>query len=737
MVYFLLLFASYIATLYPTISPYRDSGDLISAAWTLGIAHPPGYPLYSLLGKIFLIIVPFGNPAYKMNLMSAIMGALGLTILLKQFRIPLLRLLIFSLGFTLPYWRLSIVSEMYSINAFFLALIVFAVFKIFNSVSAPSEMRRYAGLIFFIIGVASGNHLTIILSLPVVMLVLFFYRKNFNFKTMALFILFFLLGASIFVYLPVRAMGNALVNWGDPSNIERFWRVITRADYGGLKLHPEESVFVWDAGGVLRQIFFYLKLLRLRFGFLPIFFALTCVVCMFIRKGGLKETNPAHKLAGVFAFSGFIVSGPLFALLANLPIEKPSTVGILEPHFVMPDMFFIIMTALGADYILAKNGSYIFLKLKKFSVMLGAILCFFYVIVIFISKSSSYRYNFTAYDYARNVLATSPAGKTIIYDPDDTTAFTLDYYQYVLGHRTDVAKAVYFRTRWGYERMKKYSKDILPPREIFSGRELAYEILSYNLSRGKTILSELPSKFPSGSLVKPEGLLHRLISLEQNSQEGTSYSDGGKEDFFEVYFFRPIEKENIIQTTPYMYLTRDFFNEHIISYYTSALVNNGLYITEQKKNAHKAKEFYLGALSITDDVAPAWNNLGILAFAKSDYKDAILFFEKSYSLEPDNSVAGINLGLSYRRAGDDERAKMCFEGVLKKGFNPTAANEIGLIYYEKGDYNKAREIFEEIIRRSPSFPSAYYNLGLVYLKTGDPPKAQKFFEINQALEKQR
>ncbi len=67
--------------MYPTISPYRDSGDMITSAYTLGIAHPPGYPLYVLLGKFFTIIIPFGNIAYRINLMSVFFGALSCGIL--------------------------------------------------------------------------------------------------------------------------------------------------------------------------------------------------------------------------------------------------------------------------------------------------------------------------------------------------------------------------------------------------------------------------------------------------------------------------------------------------------------------------------------------------------------------------------------------------------------------------------------------------------------------------------
>ncbi len=73
---FLLSFAVYLITLCPTVY-VGDSGEFTTAAYTLGITHPPGYPLYVLFGKIFTLIIPFGNIAYRVNLMSAFFGALS------------------------------------------------------------------------------------------------------------------------------------------------------------------------------------------------------------------------------------------------------------------------------------------------------------------------------------------------------------------------------------------------------------------------------------------------------------------------------------------------------------------------------------------------------------------------------------------------------------------------------------------------------------------------------------
>src|SRR5512139_4186294 len=64
------LFALYGLGACPTIY-VGDSGELVTAAHTLGIPHPSGYPLYVLLGKLWTLLVPVGSIAYRMSLFSA------------------------------------------------------------------------------------------------------------------------------------------------------------------------------------------------------------------------------------------------------------------------------------------------------------------------------------------------------------------------------------------------------------------------------------------------------------------------------------------------------------------------------------------------------------------------------------------------------------------------------------------------------------------------------------------
>src|SRR4051812_3225264 len=68
---------------YGVLSPYRDSGDLVAAAASLGIAHPPGYAVYTLLSKIGFLLFPFANLAYRANFLSALWTSLTCALLYK------------------------------------------------------------------------------------------------------------------------------------------------------------------------------------------------------------------------------------------------------------------------------------------------------------------------------------------------------------------------------------------------------------------------------------------------------------------------------------------------------------------------------------------------------------------------------------------------------------------------------------------------------------------------------
>ena len=87
----LAVFTVYTLTSYPTV-PGGDAGELIVAAHRLGVAHPPGYPTFTMLGWLMSHVIPFGSVAWRINMSSAIYSS-GATVFLYHSVILFLKMI--------------------------------------------------------------------------------------------------------------------------------------------------------------------------------------------------------------------------------------------------------------------------------------------------------------------------------------------------------------------------------------------------------------------------------------------------------------------------------------------------------------------------------------------------------------------------------------------------------------------------------------------------------------------
>jgi hypothetical protein len=139
---FLAALTVYALTLTPSLSYLSpDGSELATVPYVLGLAHSPGYPLYTWLGFLFSHLVPLGDVAYRVNLMSAVMGALAaagvywiLVRLLPESISPLWRRAIAALpalllAFSKTLWAQSLIAEVYAPNAAGIALTVIALLR--------------------------------------------------------------------------------------------------------------------------------------------------------------------------------------------------------------------------------------------------------------------------------------------------------------------------------------------------------------------------------------------------------------------------------------------------------------------------------------------------------------------------------------------------------------------------------------------------------------------------------
>jgi hypothetical protein len=124
---FLLTLLIYWRTLAPGVYGF-DSAEYATGVYTQGIVHPPGYPLYLLIGKLFALL-PFGDVAYRLNLMSAFFAALTIALLflaidsiIKNRFAAAAAVLLFAVSNY--FWQMALIAEVYTAFTAFLAALI-------------------------------------------------------------------------------------------------------------------------------------------------------------------------------------------------------------------------------------------------------------------------------------------------------------------------------------------------------------------------------------------------------------------------------------------------------------------------------------------------------------------------------------------------------------------------------------------------------------------------------------
>ncbi len=472
---FAVAMAAYSLSVYPTVTS-EDSGEFISAVWSLGVAHPPGYPIYLALAKLFTLLLPFGNIAWKVNLFSGFMGALtvsGVFMLAKM--ITAKRWIGFATAMLLTgstiFWEQSIRAEVYTLNSFFIVVLMVLGFSYYLEVKAPAlpanvhdmdkssrhkhekalrkaEVKGYQKhynllyLMTFIYGIACTNHqLMYLLGIPMTIFIISIrwqVLKDYRFMTKA--ILFFALGFCFNFYIPIRASYAPAVNWNNPAGWTQMWEHITRDFY--FKTAVIEQPLLAPAQGAAPVVAappFVSYISTHVFGFL-------------YRLGGF--VNSDWSFLGIFAIlSGFyyvfrkdLKIGILFALLfffygtflssqMNLGStdKLPYVVFTDRPFFLPMMMLCALLAGAGLAFVVEKAG-------EKINRYLAPVIVIIVLLNIFVLKLPQLNQsgNFVIYDVLKTAFGRLPQESALLLEGGDNTIFPLLYIQKVEQFRPDI-----------------------------------------------------------------------------------------------------------------------------------------------------------------------------------------------------------------------------------------------------------------------------------------------------------
>lgn len=403
-----------------------DGGDLVTAAYTLGVPHPPGYPTYTLLAWLFTRL-PLGRVAWRVNLLSALSTALAASLICRAVaRLaadePDTPALVAGLGAAWSYafaplvWSQALIAEVYALAGLWTALFLERGWAEWADCRLSPRERGGKGLAFFVLGLlwslGLGVHLTLFFLAPLV--VWFVLRPSSRRAVLLPLTLGFLVGLLVWLYLPLRA-GRGGVTWGQPATWQGFWWLVSGALYRGY-------VFASALGGRLGA---WAQTWESGLGLLGVGLAAWGVICL----AGRRQGRESHAPSGWLAACGLsFVAWNLYAL----GYDTTDSVVYLVPAFVvgsvwlgvgLADLFrrmpglkerwltavMLVMALATPAWSLARNGAALDLHDDHW-----------------------------AEDFCRAVMKESPP-RAILLTSTDRQTFCLWYCQQVEGFRPDVA----------------------------------------------------------------------------------------------------------------------------------------------------------------------------------------------------------------------------------------------------------------------------------------------------------
>ena len=434
-----------------------DSAETITACATLGIPHPPGYPLFTLLGSLFAGL-PLSGPSLRVNLFSAALGAsvclLLFLFLRRRLGVSTWFAVLFSLlwmaGTTTYPAALSAKTGIYQMTAFFLLAIPWALLEglfplaaflfglslcnhwmtmmtflpgfgilVLGVIARPSADRRDLGRRNLSNKpVATKQTLNEIPTSPITPIGVAPRNDGKTVLTSSQVVISFallILGLSTYLYLPLRARMNPSLDWGNPSTLHEFVFGFLRSQYG----NPVEGGSLADRLG---QLGMTLKGAVLEFWVL-------FPLALWGLKGIYSKDKPLAQGMGLLWMGLTLAVGFLLRVAPDFRF--------MIPLYLIPSQALVLcFSALGLETFLAAKDELHRKKVEKICVsVLVLLLGTLGVLRWTQDRQTDYTYD---YDFALNGLKGVPRN-ALYFCKGDPTVFPCWYFQWVEGRRPDVA----------------------------------------------------------------------------------------------------------------------------------------------------------------------------------------------------------------------------------------------------------------------------------------------------------
>lgn len=467
----------------PRTVVFEDDGLFIMSSYFNGISHPPGYPLYTLLGHL-ATLVPFGSVAFRVHALTGFFGAAA-CVVLYVIAVMLFNNRVFAvvaalcLGVSRAFWSQSIIAEVYTLNVLiYLILLWGAIYFVRNREAS----NRFLASMFFIYGLGLSNHWPLlILSTPSILAVLWPRIKDIlRYTPKGL--LFLILGLTPYAWMVLRSQMDPVISFYGPLHSwQEVWFMISRKGYSGV----DHSI----TAGYIDKLKF----------------------CLFVFKETAWQTGP---LTGPLALIGFVrqwrcwkpnlCAGLVLAYLGNTIIlifllgfdYTPFNQDIFKVYPLIAYAALAVWITLGAR----EAAGYIKKKVPTSAsqTVVNVILCFVVVVTgLLMNIPENYRAkDRLAESYAMTILQTLDRN-AIFFTGGDLDTGTLGYLNLIEKVRPDVTlynvRSLVFNTRLedsmslafdsSYDTLSKFIESQKRPIYYLNSLPQLYGVRDYGLYR--------------------------------------------------------------------------------------------------------------------------------------------------------------------------------------------------------------------------------------------------------------
>lgn len=465
----MLAFIFFLITIAPSVIQI-DTGELATVQATLGIAHPTGYPLFTILGYIFsLLPLPFSK-VFQLNLLAAIYCSIAVSIFTYSAKLILDNLSgfqfskavkekskkkksadktqiqivisplelsetvkiissVFSglfLALSKTFWFQSTSVEVYSLHLLLISIIILELINAFLFADKEKSISKY--WIIFAVTLALGftNHMTTLLIIPGVAY-LYFTQNGFKTRSIKqiifMLLIFFPILILVYSYLPIRASQNPAMNWGNPIEWERIVRHISGQQY---------QVWLFSSTEAAAKQFNYFV------GNLPEEFSLTLVIVLV---GLIVSFLKARKF---FIFN-------LVVFLSTVLYSINYDINDIDSYFLLAYISLSFFAVFGISQIILSAAN------NKMKIAIPISLLIIFLGIQFYSNygTVNQRNNYVYEDYTKALLNSVPENSVVFSYQWDYFISESYYFQLVENFRKDVivVDKELLRRSWYYNQL--------------------------------------------------------------------------------------------------------------------------------------------------------------------------------------------------------------------------------------------------------------------------------------------